>query len=101
MAEQNKGTNQFRRGNHACAGVLQVLLLCRSEVAGTRLAAIECVHNMVARLREEYLGMLPESLPFLSELLEDSDSAVLARSRALVKLLEELSDESLEEYLKP
>ena len=81
--------------------MLQVLLVARSEDARCRLAAIECTYNVVARLREEFLGLLPESLPFLSELLEDSDSAVLARSRDLVRLLEELSDENLEEYLKP
>lgn len=80
---------------------MQVLLLSRSDVAGVRLTSIECVYNIVARLREEYLGLLPESLPFLSELLEDSDTVVLARSRELVKLLEELSDENLEDYLRP
>jgi U3 small nucleolar RNA-associated protein 10 len=79
---------------------VQVLLVSRSESAGARLAAIECVFNIVTRLREEYLGLLPESLPFLAELLEDSDTAVLARCKDLVKLLEELSDENLEGYLK-
>jgi U3 small nucleolar RNA-associated protein 10 len=79
---------------------VQVLLVSRSENADARLAAIECVFNIVTRLREEYLGLLPESLPFLAELLEDSDTAVLARCKDLVKLLEELSDENLEGYLK-
>ena len=81
--------------------MLQVLLVARSEEPRCRLAAIECTYNVVARLREEFLGLLPESLPFLSELLEDSDSAVLARAKDLVKLLEELSDENLDDYLKP
>lgn len=44
--------------------------------------------------------LLPETLPFLSELLEDPDAAVEARVQGLVKLLEEVSGEDLNEYLK-
>ena len=76
-------------------------MVSRSDIPGSRLAAIECMYNLVVRLREDYLGLLPESLRFLSELLEDSDNAVLGRSKDMVKLLEELSDENLEEFLKP
>lgn len=80
---------------------LQVLLVTRSEHSESRLAALEVVYNIVSRLREEYLVLLPESLPFLSELMEDSDIAVEARTQELVKLLEELADEKLDDYLKP
>jgi hypothetical protein len=41
-----------------------------------------------------------QTLPFLSELLEDPDSAVEARAQDIVKLLEEVSGEKLDEYLK-
>jgi U3 small nucleolar RNA-associated protein 10 len=75
--------------------------LTRREEATCRLAAVEVIHNLVGRLREEYLTLLPESLPFLSELLEDSSPAVLARTQELTKVLEELSEEDLQEYLRP
>jgi U3 small nucleolar RNA-associated protein 10 len=81
--------------------IVQVLLVTRSEHAPSRLVALEIVYNIVTRLREEYLVLLPESLPFLSELMEDSDIAVEARTQELVKLLEELSEEKLDDYLKP
>lgn len=80
---------------------VQVLLVTRSEHSASRLVALEIVYNIVTRLREEYLVLLPESLPFLSELMEDSDIAVEARTQELVKLLEELSEEKLDDYLKP
>ena len=54
----------------------------------------------MGRLNEEYLTLLPETLPFLAELLEDSELAVEARAAALVKQLEALSGESLEQYLR-
>ena len=78
----------------------RVLMLTRAEDGATRLAAIEIVYNLVATLREEYLPMLPETLPFLSELREDSVRAVEARTIDTIKLLEQLSEEDLGEYLR-
>lgn len=44
--------------------------------------------------------LLPETLPFLAELLEDAESAVEARAASVLRALEELSGESLADYLK-
>lgn len=52
------------------------------------------------RLKEEYLPFVPESIPFLSELLEDPEQEVEKRAQELVKELESLTGESLEPYLK-
>eukprot|EP00198_Chlamydomonas_reinhardtii_P004646 XP_001693982.1 nucleolar protein [Chlamydomonas reinhardtii] len=65
-----------------------------------RALALEVVAQLVDRLREEYLVLLPESLPFLSELLEDVDAGVASRVRQVVTQLEEISGEKLDEYLK-
>ncbi|GIL54419.1 hypothetical protein Vafri_9956 [Volvox africanus] len=80
--------------NHAA------LMLTRNCVPRVRALALETVAQMVDRLREEYLVLLPEALPFLSELLEDTDAAVAARVREVVAQLEEVSGEKLDEYLK-
>eukprot|EP00892_Ulva_mutabilis_P002157 jgi/Ulvmu1/11942/UM082_0021.1 len=79
----------------------QVMLLTRSEAAGTRLAAVEVAANLAARLRSEFVALLPETLPFLAELLEDSAPAVAARNSELVALLEDVAGEDLQEYLRP
>lgn len=76
-------------------------MLTRSTDTVVRLAAIEVAYNLVSHLREEYLPMLPETLPFLSELREDTEAAVVARAVDTIQLLESLSEENLEEYLRP
>jgi hypothetical protein len=41
-----------------------------------------------------------QTLPFLAELLEDPEPAVEARAQDLQKLLEEVSGEKLDDYLR-
>ena len=53
-----------------------------------------------AWLHEEYLTLLPEMLPFLSELMEDNDGGVEAECQVLLATLEELSGEKPDQYLK-
>ncbi|KAG2433890.1 hypothetical protein HXX76_008243 [Chlamydomonas incerta] len=76
------------------------LMITRSSEPRVRALALEVVAQLVDRLREEYLVLLPESLPFISELLEDVDAGVAARVRQVVTQLEEISGEKLDEYLK-
>lgn len=79
---------------------LQVLLATRGGEPGTRRRALAVVAGLVAALREEYGLLLPEALPFLSELLEDGDAGVAAAAAALVSRLEELTGEPFDQYLK-
>ena len=48
---------------------------------------------------EEFLVLLPETIPFLAELLEDESPHVEALCRALKQQIEELSGEELDPYL--
>jgi U3 small nucleolar RNA-associated protein 10 len=50
-------------------------------------------------LREEYLALLPEAIPFLSELFEDPDEAVEGAARAFTGRLTELSGEDLKSLM--
>jgi U3 small nucleolar RNA-associated protein 10 len=78
----------------------QVLMMTRSTSSRTRLLGLEVSSQLIGRLREEFLVLLPESIPFLAELLEDSDVVVERRTQEVVKVLEELSGEKLDEYMK-
>jgi U3 small nucleolar RNA-associated protein 10 len=49
---------------------------------------------------DEYLMLLPECLPFLSELMEDSHRDVVAAASDTIKFIEELSGEKLDAYLQ-
>ena len=76
------------------------LMATRSASKRPRLLGLECVSRLAERLREEYLVFVPESVPFLSELLEDPEFEVEKRTQELVKQLEGLTGESLEPYMK-
>lgn len=49
---------------------------------------------------EEFLSLLPETLPFISEVMEDDAEEVVAAAHALIRRMEDLSGESMQEYLK-
>jgi U3 small nucleolar RNA-associated protein 10 len=88
------GDARWRPLNHA------VLMASRSEDPRTRLLSLETVAALAGGLREEYLGLLPEALPFLGELLEDVEGEVERRAAGVLKVLEELSGEDLGQYMK-
>ncbi|CAN1344838.1 Uncharacterized protein At3g06530 [Linum perenne] len=58
---------------------------------------LRTVKYLVDNLKEEYMVLLPETMPYLAQLLEDS--AVRDLARDVVKEMEEVGGESLEEYL--
>ena len=64
-----------------------------------RLAGLNACAALFSEAREEGLVLLPETLPFLSETLSDPDAGVAAASHALLKQLEDMSGENLQEYL--
>lgn len=74
-------------------------MVTRSPAVEDRKRALATVAGLVTRMREEYLLLLPETLPFLAELLEDPEHEIVTLTQQLIKNLEELSGESLEQYL--
>ena len=72
----------------------------RHKSANARLAAARVIGALAHRLKEDYLTMLPEALPFLAELMEDLEVQVQAAAQDLLKQLEGLSGENLRGYLK-
>jgi hypothetical protein len=79
----------------------QVLLRrLRSARPGTRLAAIEALESIYERLGEDYLALLPESVPFLAELLEDPAQHVEAALQRLIQRIDSLLGEghSIRQY---
>lgn len=78
----------------------QVLLLTRDNRKAVRLASIRVIHRLFTEAADEYLTLLPECLPFLSELMEDSSRDVVAAASEAIKFIEELSGEKLDTYLQ-
>ena len=69
----------------------------RAEVRKT---GVKCLLNIIQTLGEEYMVLLPECLPVLSELLEDEDEDIIALAKECVHQGEELLGESLEDSLR-
>ncbi|KAA8900329.1 armadillo-type protein [Sphaerosporella brunnea] len=66
-----------------------VLAMMRGEEAGVRLAAIKAMKGLYLRLGEDWLPLLPETVPFIAELMEDDDETVEREAQRLIKRIEE------------
>jgi U3 small nucleolar RNA-associated protein 10 len=58
------------------------------------------VSNNSSQVGEEYILLLPECLPYLSEAMEDSASEVAALASEVIQSIEDVSGESLDSYLR-
>lgn len=77
-----------------------ILKHMRSETASVRLAAVKCEQELTDRLGEEWLSMLPEMLPFISELQEDDDEVVEKETHRWIVKIEGVLGESLDSMLQ-
>lgn len=77
-----------------------ILKHLRSEVSSVRLAAVKCEQALTDRLGEEWLAMLPEMLPFISELQEDDDDVVEKETNRWIVKIEGVLGESLDSMLQ-
>ena len=78
-----------------------VVLNClRSDTAEVRLAAVQSEQALMERLGEEWLALLPEMLPFISEALEDDDETVEKAVQRWVVGIEGILGESLDSMLQ-
>jgi len=77
-----------------------ILKYMRSESASVRLAAVKCEQALTDRLGEEWLSMLPEMLPFISELQEDDDEIVEKETHRWIVKIESVLGESLDSMLQ-
>lgn len=71
----------------------------RSEKLRSRILGLRIVKFFVEKLKEEYLVLLAETIPFLGELLEDVEPPVKSLAQEILKEMESMSGESLGQYL--
>ncbi|KAJ3706936.1 hypothetical protein LUZ61_010641 [Rhynchospora tenuis] len=77
----------------------EVLMQTRTENVRPKMLGLKVIKYLVEHLKEEYLVFLPETIPFLGELLEDADLSVKTLAQEILKEMETLSGESLRQYL--
>ena len=78
----------------------ELLKHLKSEVTAVRLAAVKCEQALTARRGEEWLTMLHEMLPRISELQEDDDEVVERETHRWIVQIEEVLGESLDDMLR-
>lgn len=64
------------------------------------MAVLDIVEVFVEKRGENYLTVLPDSVNFLVEALEDDDQRVENRCRLLIKKMEEVFGQSVESYFE-
>ena len=79
---------------------VKLLTHMRSDRASVRLAAIRTQISLTDNLGEEWLNLLPEMLPIISETMEDDDENVEAEVRKWAKQIEDVLGESLDSMLQ-
>lgn len=67
-------------------------------VPQVRIGGVLAVCEIAKKLGEEFLPLLPETVPFLAELLEDEDEKVENTSKRVVQELESALGEPISKY---
>uniref|UniRef100_A0A8C3TZ63 HEAT repeat-containing protein 1 n=1 Tax=Catharus ustulatus TaxID=91951 RepID=A0A8C3TZ63_CATUS len=76
----------------------QILLKTRHNSPKVRFAALLALIEVAQKLKENYLVLLPESIPFLAELMEDECEEVEQQCQKTIQQLEVILGEPLQSY---
>ncbi|KAG7972395.1 hypothetical protein I3843_07G181800 [Carya illinoinensis] len=77
----------------------EVLMQTRCDKVRSRILGLRIVKFLLEKLKEEYLVLVAETIPFLGELLEDVELPVKSLAQEILKEMESMSGESLRQYL--
>ncbi|XP_063979468.1 HEAT repeat-containing protein 1 [Diachasmimorpha longicaudata] len=78
--------------------VYQVLLKTRHTKSHVRSSALSALIEIARKLGEDFMPLLPETVPFLAELLEDEDENTEKIAQNAVRTLEDILGEPLQKY---
>ncbi|XP_015510740.1 HEAT repeat-containing protein 1 homolog [Neodiprion lecontei] len=78
--------------------VYQILLKTRHVKSYVRSSALNSIVEIARKLGDDFMPLLPETVPFLAELLEDEDEETEKLAQDAVRTLEEVLNEPLQKY---
>ena len=64
-----------------------------------KIISLKMVHSLFNELKERYVIMLSDTLPYVSELLEDMNEKVNKESYKVIKFIEKSTGENLDTYI--
>ena len=77
-----------------------LLLKTRSEEKNVRLAVVSVISEVIDALKERYVVLISDLMPFLNELLDDREVEIEKVCKEIVSKLEKVSGENIREYLR-
>ncbi|KAI0235015.1 HEAT repeat-containing protein 1 [Lamellibrachia satsuma] len=76
----------------------QILLKTRHNLPKVRFAALKTIEDLAQKLGDEYMSLVPETIPFLAELMEDESEEVEQLCQQVIASMEDVLGESLQKY---
>uniref|UniRef100_A0A667YWY1 HEAT repeat-containing protein 1 n=1 Tax=Myripristis murdjan TaxID=586833 RepID=A0A667YWY1_9TELE len=76
----------------------QILLKTRHASSKVRFSSLLMLTELAAKLRENYMVLLPETVPFLAELMEDECEEVEHQVQKVIQEMENILGEPLQSY---
>lgn len=76
----------------------QIMLKARHRLPEVRSICIDTTLAVAERLGENFLPLLPDSIPFLAELLEDEQEDIEQKTRKAIQQMEKYVNEPIENY---
>ncbi|TDG97662.1 hypothetical protein EPR50_G00210190 [Perca flavescens] len=76
----------------------QILLKTRNADSKVRFSALVMLMELASKLKENYMVLLPETIPFLAELMEDECEEVEQQVQKVVQEMENILGEPLQSY---
>jgi U3 small nucleolar RNA-associated protein 10 len=75
-----------------------LLIMSRNDDPQVRLTTVSVVEAMYGKLGEQSSVLLPQAIPFLSELMEDESEDVERKTKSTLAIIEKLTGESIQDY---
>jgi U3 small nucleolar RNA-associated protein 10 len=93
LASKARSEDNFKLINNA------LMEYMKSDSASLRLAAIDAQRKLYNELSEDWLKMLPPTVPVISEVMEDEDDNVIEAAHALIVTIEKVGGISMQKLL--
>eukprot|EP00826_Nyctotherus_ovalis_P043311 TRINITY_DN4548_c0_g1_i1.p1 TRINITY_DN4548_c0_g1~~TRINITY_DN4548_c0_g1_i1.p1 ORF type:complete len:151 (-),score=35.69 TRINITY_DN4548_c0_g1_i1:61-513(-) len=77
-----------------------ILMKTRSEESAVRTNAITVLLQIVEKMQDKLLGLLPDIAPFAAECLEDESEEVIITAKKLLQTFEQITGESIDKFLR-
>lgn len=76
----------------------QIMLKARHRLPEVRSICIDATLAVAEKLGENFLPLLPDSIPFLAELMEDEQEDIEQKTRKAIQQMEKYVNEPIESY---